>query len=123
MSERHVANRPKASAEIPNQRSGLGERRWSPAAPIVLFFDLVYAFESLIFILIGLELPYVVRDLHLPATGSLLREAPIVHVCVAVARLCAARDGPCHEFAGGGASDCEERVMHESHTHLMRALT
>ena len=48
---------------------------------------MTFILESLIFILIGLELPYVVRDLNLPATGSLLREAAIVYVCVVVVRL------------------------------------
>src|SRR5437879_10099390 len=44
MSERRVQNQPKAPAVLPDRRSGLGERRWSPTASIVLFFDLVYAF-------------------------------------------------------------------------------
>src|SRR5262249_28613906 len=42
--QRHVENASKPSAERPERRSALGERRSSPRAPIVLFFDLVYAF-------------------------------------------------------------------------------
>jgi CPA1 family monovalent cation:H+ antiporter len=46
-----------------------------------------FVLESLVFILIGLELPYVVRELEEPTRGLLLREAAVVCLCVLVVRL------------------------------------
>jgi monovalent cation/hydrogen antiporter len=46
-----------------------------------------YLLESLIFILIGVELPYVVRDLQPAALMSLIREAAVIFACVVLVRL------------------------------------
>lgn len=45
-----------------------------------------FMLESLVFILVGLELPYVTKDLALPIS-LLLREAAIVTLCVVVVRV------------------------------------
>lgn len=46
-----------------------------------------FLLESLVFILVGLELPIVIRSLHAYQIGTLLREAALVTVCVVVVRL------------------------------------
>ncbi len=46
-----------------------------------------YLLESLIFILVGVELPYVVRDLEPARLASLIREAGVVFACIVVVRL------------------------------------
>ena len=46
-----------------------------------------YLLESLIFILIGVELPYIVRGLQPAAIGSLVGEAAMIFACVVVVRL------------------------------------
>jgi CPA1 family monovalent cation:H+ antiporter len=46
-----------------------------------------YLLESLIFILVGVELPYIVRDLEPARLASLAREAGIVFACIVVVRL------------------------------------
>ena len=46
-----------------------------------------YVLESLVFILIGVELPYVVRDLEPATLPSLVREAAVVFASVVVVRL------------------------------------
>jgi Na+/H+ antiporter len=46
-----------------------------------------YLLESLIFILVGVELPYVVRDLEPARLASLIREAGVVFACGVVVRL------------------------------------
>ena len=46
-----------------------------------------FLLESLIFILTGLELPYIMRDLEVTNVGSVLREAGIVYLCLVVVRL------------------------------------
>lgn len=46
-----------------------------------------FLLESLVFILIGIELPYVVRDLNGSAVSLLLREAVVVCVCVIGVRM------------------------------------
>jgi CPA1 family monovalent cation:H+ antiporter len=46
-----------------------------------------YLLESLIFILVGVELPYIVRDLEPARLASLAREAGIVFACIVVIRL------------------------------------
>ena len=46
-----------------------------------------YLLESLIFILIGVELPYIVRDLEPARIASLAGEAGIIFACIIVVRL------------------------------------
>jgi CPA1 family monovalent cation:H+ antiporter len=46
-----------------------------------------FMLESLVFILVGLELPYVLRALDRFALSTLLREAAIVSLCVVLVRL------------------------------------
>jgi CPA1 family monovalent cation:H+ antiporter len=46
-----------------------------------------YLLESLIFILIGVELPYIVRDLEPARIASLAREAGLIFACIIVVRL------------------------------------
>lgn len=46
-----------------------------------------FLLESLVFILVGIELPYIVRDLDAAALWSLLREASIVVVCLIIVRI------------------------------------
>ena len=46
-----------------------------------------FLLESLIFILVGLELPVVTRALHTYPTGTLLRETALIVVCVVVVRM------------------------------------
>ena len=46
-----------------------------------------FLLESLVFILVGLELPYVIRSLGTESIGALVREAAIVCVCVILVRV------------------------------------
>jgi monovalent cation/hydrogen antiporter len=46
-----------------------------------------YLLESLIFILIGIELPYIVRDLEPATIASLIGEAAVIFACIVVVRL------------------------------------
>jgi CPA1 family monovalent cation:H+ antiporter len=46
-----------------------------------------FLLESLVFILVGLELPYVTRTLHGYSIAALLREAAIICACIIVVRI------------------------------------
>jgi CPA1 family monovalent cation:H+ antiporter len=48
---------------------------------------ITFLLESLVFILVGLELPVVIGALHDYPLGALLREAALITICVVVARL------------------------------------
>jgi monovalent cation/hydrogen antiporter len=69
----------RALSEIAEPESRLqGDALWSAVT---------FLLESLIFILVGLELPVVIRDLHDYPAGILLREAGWIILCVVVVRM------------------------------------
>jgi Na+/H+ antiporter len=66
------------------------QRIASPASRVQnvsMWTVVTFLLESLVFILVGIELPYVVRDLDGAALSVLLREATVVFICMLLVRM------------------------------------